>query len=183
MIKFTKKTYIIIFVAVAVVIGIAVILYFVFREPKVEDPNKSNTPVPPDSPTPKWVPETFPLNVGMYGPKIKAMQKILGVSADGKLGQITKASLIAKGYSVPLSTSDYNFIISSDGGNASSNIPGAYAKYNNTIVRDINLNEKRKLAKDTYIGTVTGENIISSQTYYEIDGFEYVIKTSTYLKG
>lgn len=179
----SRKTYWIIFAAVAAVVIIAVILYFIFRNP-VADPNKTNTPVPTDSPTPKWVKETFPLNVGMYGPKIKALQKALGFSIadqDGKLGPQTKAGIIAKGYAVPLSQTDYNTIINTGGGSASSNIKGVYAKYDNTIVRDKNLNEKRKAAKDDYIGQATGSN--DSGTYWEIDGIEYVIKSSTYLKG
>ena len=113
--KFIKKYWILILIAA---ITLAAILAYVFRcklfpalASCVEDPNKNNTPVPPGSPTPKWIPEVPPYNVGMFGPKIKALQTALGISADGKFGQQTKAAVIAKGKSVPLSTTDYNDII------------------------------------------------------------------------
>lgn len=114
MIKFTRKTYFIIFAIVAAVIVIAVILYYIFRETPVKDPNEETPvpPVPPGSGTPKWVPESFPLNVGMFGSKTKKLQTALGISADGKFGTQTKASVIAKGKSVPLSQADYNIIVS-----------------------------------------------------------------------
>lgn len=100
---------------VAIVIGI---LIYIFRcdlfknlGSCVADPNDTNTPVPVGSLTPRWVPETFPLNIGMFGPKIKNLQKALGVQQDGKLGPQTSASLQAKGYNVPLSLVDYNKIV------------------------------------------------------------------------
>lgn len=182
-----KSTYKIIFIAVAVVIILAVVLYFIFRNP-VKDPNKTNTPVPPGSPTIKWVAESFPLNLSMYGPKIKALQIALGfkgltpeTKVDGYLGTNTKNAILAKGYVLPLSQSDYNILIASNGGSAVQNIKGAYAKYDNTIVRDQNLNEKRKVSKDTYLGMATDED--STGTYWVIDGIEYVIKSSVYLKS
>lgn len=112
--KLEKKHYTVIFI-IAFVIIIGVGAYFIFFNDKVEDPNKNNEPVPPGSPTPKWVPETFPLNIGMYGLKIKALQKALGLTGsdvDGKLGTIkTLPALIAKGYNVPLSQTDYDKIV------------------------------------------------------------------------
>lgn len=102
----------------AIVIGI---LIYIFRcdifknlSSCVEDPNESNTPVPPGSPTPKWVPEVPPYNIGMFGPKIKALQKALGFSTadqDGKLGPQTASAITAKGKSMPLSETDYNAIV------------------------------------------------------------------------
>ena len=109
-----KKTYTLLFIAVIIIIAILVIWYFFFREPPVEDPNKKKVPVPPGSPTAEWVPETFPLNVGMFGTKIRELQKKLVLpkyGADGKFGNETKSALTAKGYSAPLSIDDYNSII------------------------------------------------------------------------
>ena len=187
---FTRKTYYWIFGITAVVV-IAGVLIYVFRcklfpslTSCVPDPNLTNDPIPLGSPTPKWIPEVPPYNVGMFGPKIKALQTVVGIPADGKFGTQTKGAITAKGYAVPLSASDYNTIINSGGGSAASNIKGVYAKYDNTVVRDKNLNEKRKVAKDTWIGqNVTDTTTISSVTYYEIDGIDYVIKSSTYLKA
>lgn len=183
-----NKKYWIWFIVIAVVV-IAAILIYVFRctlfpslSSCVEDPNKNNIPVPLGSPTPTWVPEVAPYNVGMFGSKIKALQTALGISADGKFGQQTKGAITAKGYSVPLSQGDYNTIISSGGGSAASNIKGAYAKYDNTIIRDSNLTEKRKAKKDEWLGTVTG-TLASNSNYYQLDGTEYVFKSFVYLKG
>lgn len=112
---------------IAVIAIVAAIIIYLFRcdifknlNSCVQDPNKNNTPVPPGSPTTKWVPEQFPLNLGMFGPKIKALQQALEfaeVDQDGKFGNIkTKPAVIAKGYSVPLSEADYNKIIGASTG-------------------------------------------------------------------
>lgn len=107
-----------IFWIVIAVIIIALLVYFfrcsIFSNlgSCIEDPNETNTPVPPGSPTPKWVPESFPLNVGMFGPKIKNLQKALGISQDGRFGTVeTLPALQAKGYNVPLSLTDYDKIV------------------------------------------------------------------------
>lgn len=112
--KLSKGTYKFIFIAAFVVVVGGVALYFIFRDPPVEDPNKNGTPVPPGSPTPKWVPEAFPLTLGMYGNKIKALQAALGFTTaqqDGKLGPMTQSALAAKGKALPLSQTDYNNIV------------------------------------------------------------------------
>lgn len=125
----TKKTITIVVVVTIIAIGIGVVVY-IFRcslfknfGSCVEDPNKSNTPTPPGSPSNKWVPETPPYNLGMFGPKIKALQVALGFPAgtcdncaDGKLGTNTKAAIIAKGYAVPLIQSDYDKIMGTTSG-------------------------------------------------------------------
>jgi len=97
-------------IAIVVIIILALALWY-FMSSRVSDPNKNNTPVPPGSPTPKWIPEAFPLNVGMYGSKIKALQKALGISQDGRFGQQTSGAIILKGKTVPLSETDYNAIV------------------------------------------------------------------------
>lgn len=124
---FQRKTLIWIFVIAIGIVAAAIVIYL-FRcdiwsnlGTCVEDPNDSNTPVPPGSPTQKWVPETFPLNIGMFGPKIKSLQKALGFQntnknapnyQDGRFGSVeTRPAVIAKGYAVPLSLSDYNAIV------------------------------------------------------------------------
>lgn len=183
----SKKSLIWIFVVAVILIVIAIILY-VFRcdifknlSSCVADPNDTNTPVPSGSPSTKWVPESAPYNIGMYGTKIKALQAALGISADGKFGNQTANAITSKGYNLPLSAQDYNTIIATSGGSAAQNIPGAYAKYDNTIIRDKSLNQVRTAKKDEWLGKVTGAN--TEGTYYELDGMYYVIKTSTYLKG
>lgn len=122
-----NKKYIKWFIVIAVIV-IAAILIYVFRcklFPSlfscVDDPNKNNTPVPQGSPTTTWVKESFPLNVGMFGPKIKALQKALGFQdtnknapnfQDGYFGSAeTKPAVIAKGKSVPLTQTAYDDIL------------------------------------------------------------------------
>lgn len=143
----TKKIVTIALVATIILIGTAVVIY-VFRcslfknlGSCVEDPNKSNTPVPAGSPSNKWVFESAPYNVGMYGPSIKALQSALEITADGKFGSQTKAAVIAKGYAVPLSQADYNKIVGASTGTGSGspapanpgNIVGQHV-YSNQIV-------------------------------------------------
>lgn len=115
--KLIKKYWILILIAA---ITLAAILVYVFRcklfpalASCVKDPNDETPipPVPPGSATPKWVAESFPLNVGMFGTKTKKLQTALGIPADGKFGTQTKTSVIAKGKTVPLSQSDYDLIV------------------------------------------------------------------------
>ena len=121
---FQRKTLIWLFVIAAVIILAAIIIYIfrcdIFKNLTscVEDPNDSNTPVPIGSPYTKWVAEAPPYNVGMFGPKIKALQTALGFPtgtcgncADGKLGNNTRAAIVAAGYAFPLIDSDYNKIL------------------------------------------------------------------------
>lgn len=181
-----KKTAGIILIVVGALIVISGLLYFfrcrLFKLAScVQDPNDSNTPVPSGSPTTTWIPEKPPYNVGMFGSKIKALQTALGITADGKFGNQTKAAIIAKGYSVPLSQPDYNTIVNTSGGSASQNIKGAYAKYDTTVFNKSDLSVNRKAKKDTWIGLVTG--VDSSNVYYELDGQYYVGKSSVYLKA
>lgn len=43
-----------------------------------------------------WIPEQFPLRKGMQGPKVKALQLKLGLTADGKFGNDTQTALLKK---------------------------------------------------------------------------------------
>lgn len=171
---FDKKYLKWIFLGVAAIIILAIILYFVFRNP-VEDPNKTNTPVPPNSPTPKWVKESFPLNVGMYGPKIKAMQAVLGnITVDGKLGPQTKGAIESAGYSLPLSEPDYNKIF---GGTVIGKT--AYASSDGVSVYDVNFKIYKTAAKDEWIGKISGTN----GNWYEVASGTYqVSKDLVYTK-
>lgn len=54
---------------------------------------------------------SFPYEKFCKSDKIKDIQKCLGLTADGKLGPGTEKALKAKGYSVPLSQSDYDKIM------------------------------------------------------------------------
>lgn len=144
--KLSKTTWTVIIIIAVIIIVIALIVYkfrcdiFSGLSSCVQDPNKTNTPVPAGSPSPTWVSETFPLNIGMYGAKIKALQTALNITADGKFGPQTKGAVIAKGYTVPLSESDYNKIVipSSGGGNNTGkktldDYIGTYINTGNTI--------------------------------------------------
>lgn len=113
----TRKGYITI--ALLVAIGIGVALYFIFRKPanknapksKVARPiQKPSVATPPGSPSSNWVDETFPLNVGMFGPYTQQLQAALGIPQDGKFGDETKAAVLARGVTVPLSKDNYNII-------------------------------------------------------------------------
>lgn len=186
-----KESLIWIFVIIAIVIIILAIWYF--SKPKVQDPNKTNTPVPPGSPTTKWISESFPLNVGMYGTKIKALQTALSIPADGKFGQQTNAAIKAKGYSIPLSESDYNMIVpsntntntnngssinaSSCAGASGKDILG-YAQFDNTIVVNKSFKQPHSFSKNTCMGIVTGD----SGVYWELDGKYYVRQDSSYVQ-
>jgi len=63
---------------------------------------------------------SFPYKKGCKSNDIKKVQECLGISADGKLGPGTEKAIKAKGYSVPLSQSDYDKIIANCGGSSSS---------------------------------------------------------------
>lgn len=125
--KLSKTTWTWIIV-IAIILIIAAIVIYLFRcnifknlTSCVEDPNKTNTPTPPGSPSTKWIPETPPYNLGMWGPKIKALQAVLGftgTSLDSKLGPMTMNAITAKGYAFPLSQADYDKIVgTTDPGN------------------------------------------------------------------
>lgn len=127
---FQRKTLVWIF-WIAVVIALVAILIYVFRcnifsnlTSCVEDPNDTNTPVPNGSPTPKWVAETPPYNVGQFGPKIKKLQVALGIGADGKFGPQTRSAVIAAGKPVPLSESDYQAIVNPPASGGGTNFQG-----------------------------------------------------------
>lgn len=186
----TKSTLTIIFSVLAILVML--LLIWVFRcklfnlascaQQQADNLNKSNTPIPPGSPTSKWVAEHFDLTLGMVGPKIKALQSKLGIATDGKFGLQTKAAVIAAGYTVPLSQPNYNKIV----GIVTPPSPplqtkGIYAKYNNTIVRNKDFSQNRIAAKDEWLGLQT--DVDATNTYYELDGTYYVIKSSSYIIG
>lgn len=108
-------------IVVAIILLIAAVVIYLFRcsifknlASCIEDPNDTNTPTPPGSPSTKWVPETPPYNLAMWGPKIKALQAVLGFTGtdvDGKLGPKTRDAIVAKGYAFPLSQADYDKIM------------------------------------------------------------------------
>lgn len=167
-----------VFIALAAVIAGIAVWYFFFNEPPVEKPKE---PTPPGSPTPDWIPEVFPLNTGMFGPKIKALQTALAISADGKFGNQTKAAVIAAGYAVPLSQPDYDKILKAKD---TTNPIGktAYSKYAGTKVYKISDKSVYKTAgQDEYIGTIAGEYAKDS-SYWNIGNLYFVYKTSTYFK-
>lgn len=61
---------------------------------------------------------SFPYKKGCKSNDIKKVQECLGIGADGKLGPGTEKAIKAKGYSVPLSQSDYDKIMANCGGSS-----------------------------------------------------------------
>lgn len=168
-----------IFVALAVIVAAAAVWYFFFSEPDMDTPAE---PVPQGSPTPAWQAESFPLNVGMFGNKIKALQTALGITADGKFGNQTKAAVTAKGYAVPLSEADYNKIVEAKD---PSNPIGkaAYAKFDGVKVYVVANNTVYKTAKkDEWLGTISGEWSGDSSYLTVTGGLYRVYKPSVYWK-
>lgn len=84
---------------------------------KVQDPKQSNTPPPIGSPN--WVADdTFPLKKGMWGPKVRTLQKALGfpegdcgTCADGKFGTNTESAVYAKFKTNDVSKPQYDTLI------------------------------------------------------------------------
>lgn len=162
----TKTQYQYIFFTALFIIA-AIAIYLIFFNEADCDPNrngydkkgkpntkclvpKPNEPVPSGTPGGNWKPEVPPYNIGMYGSKIKALQKVLKIIEDGKFGNQTKSAIIAKGYTVPLSEADYNKIVgtiatttttttTTGGGKTIDDYKGqsVVAKYDNTPVRYI----------------------------------------------
>lgn len=62
----------------------------------------------------------FPLKQGCKSSDVTKVQECLGITADGQLGPKTASAIKAKGYSVPLSQSDYDKIVANCGGSGSS---------------------------------------------------------------
>lgn len=138
---------------------------------------KPNEPVPSDSPTSDWVPEKVPYNVGMYGDKIRELQKVLKIEADGKLGTLTKNAILNKGYNVPLSQLEYDKLISTNSNNPDI---GKQAKANKmfTILYWANSNSSATFRNtDEVVGQVTG----ITGDYYLIMGGYKVRKVDVYL--
>lgn len=200
--KITKKTAGIIFIFTAIAVGLAIILYFIFRDEcdpnrngftkkgkpskkcKVDDPKDTNT-IPPSGT--QWIKDdSFPLKKGMWGSKVKAFQKALidkyGASIllvykdDGRFGNETENAVKSKLGKSEVSKEDYDKFV-----NPSSQIKGAYAKYDGAMIRDKEGNEVRKAKKDEWIGTVSGTD--DSGNRYELDGIYYVDKVFVYLIG
>lgn len=183
-------------IAAVVAVVIAIVVY-VFRcdifsslSSCVQEPAKANKPVPATSPTTKWIPESFPLNVGMYGPKTKSLQKAMGFQttdkkaknyADGYFGDAeTKPAVIAKGYSVPLSMDDYNKIVitTSGSGNTTSKTLKDYestfiktGNISNTTVRYIADSSTFKIyGKNQNIGTLGADLGNGYHKIFDVDG-------------
>lgn len=123
----TQKQLIWIFVTLAVLIAVLLVWYFFFRDEcdpnrngytkkgklsdkcKVDDPTKTNTPPPSGT---QWIPDSsFPLKKGMWGSKVKAVQKALGISDDGKFGPQTEAAIYARFKENTVSEPNYNSLI------------------------------------------------------------------------
>ena len=179
----SKKTLTVFFIIFGF-LGLLLLIY-VFRcklfnlKSCVQDPNKTNTPVPSGSPTPKWVAESFRLNIGMFGPKIKALQTALGIAADGKFGSQTSGAITGAGYTVPLSQADYNAIVSPQSVTPPAVNPIgkiAYANKDGVSVFNANYSVYKTAANGDWIGTVIANASGTSINFYTIVG-GYLVAT------
>lgn len=164
---------------IAILLIIVLIIWYFWPSSSVPDPNKSNIPVPPNSPTPKWIPETFPLNVGMFGPKIKALQAALTIPADGKFGPQTEGAITSKGYSVPLDQAGYNAIINPNISNVGK---FAYAKNDGTTVYNSDYSVYKIFSKDDFIGKIILNSSGTDPLNYTINGGYIVPVADVYIK-
>lgn len=187
---FQRKTLIRLLVIAVIAIVAAIIIYLfrcdIFRNLNscVEDPNEDGTPVPPGSGSTKWVAETPPYNVGMFGPKIKALQAAMGITADGRFGQQTRGTIVSKGYNVPLSEADYNTLVSS-GGTPAGSIVGKEARAKGTGLTSVFLNDSP--ANPTFLKFVSKDGLVGivksslDDTWYLLNGDTKVKKVEVYL--
>lgn len=146
---------------------------------------KPTTPAPSTAPR-GWIPESFPLNVGMYGIKIKLLQQKLGIKDDGEFGDVqTKPAIIKAGYSVPLSEADYNKIVppASQPQTPPSNSDIGKTAIAKSGITSIYINDSatapsfdRFVPKDGIVGVVTG----LSGNYYLLSGNLKVAQNEVY---
>ena len=78
------------------------------EEEKGEE-KKAEEPAPPThTKQTTWKNEKFPLTTGMKGEKIKALQAVAGLKADGLFGSDTARVVKTKGYELPLTELSYD---------------------------------------------------------------------------
>jgi len=129
----TKQISLRVILAVAILSAILfAVWYLYFKEPDC-DPNRNGydkkgnlnpkcrvndpalTNATPPSGVPKWIPDTtFPIKKGMFGSKVKAVQKALGFSAkdqDGRFGNQTEGGVFAKFGTNDVSEVQYNSLV------------------------------------------------------------------------
>lgn len=150
--------------------------------------------------------DAFPLVFGARGERVKNLQTKLNVSpTSGYLGNKTKAAIEAKGYSIPLSQSNYNKIMgigaqTSGTGTTGSTTPGsykAYLKLNDAIVYSYPENNKsyivgrikKSIVLDRSIGYVlssaaNGYSKVSlSVAGYDVSGKAKVFSGTYYIRN
>lgn len=157
----TRKGWKWIFALIAfAVIGLILYIYrdTIFGGGSRKPVKKPTTPIPAGSNTSNWIKESFPLTRWMYGNNIKNVQSALGgLKADGELGPKTEAAIVAAGYTMPLSQSDYNTITGTTTPSSSSYVgKTAYARSNGVKVfnNDANYSIYKTAKKDEWIGEV-----------------------------
>ena len=177
-----------IIIVVVIIIIIAVAWYFISGAGSVKNPNKTNTPLPAGTPASqsKWIPEAFPLNIGMYGTKIKALQSALGITADGKFGTQTSGAITSAAYTIPLSQTDYNAIVS-PGTNTNTGTSAigkfAYAAADGTTLYNPNYSVNRTFSADEFVGKVVKNAAGTSADNYTINGGFIIPVADVYLKS
>lgn len=91
--------------------------------------------------TATWKAESFPLQKGMKGAKVKAIQQKLGITADGAFGNNTELSLLQQHGISRVSQAQYQSIT---GGQATKNTPAVYPKSNTWVVESFPLRKGMK---------------------------------------
>lgn len=190
----TKEKGLYVLIALALIIGGAVIYYVFFRDEcdpnrngftkkgkpsdkcKVDNPSSSNVPPPSGS---QWTSDSeFPLKKGSWGAKVKAWQKALGFSdkdQDGRFGSQTESATITKIGKPTVDQADYDKLVNPtpkpSGGNTTVNPVGkiAKAKVNNvSVFYDSDFSLYKTAQKGEYIGTIIGD--ASDKNYFLING-------------
>ena len=212
----SKKTWAYILIGLAILVIILVYIYFKKngKNAKLSDiinpVQKPTVPVPPrptkgnnpsispsnlSQPT-QWIPESFPLDFGMYGNNTRLLQRSLNqqgatptLAEDGRYGTETLGQVLTAGYFTPLVESDFDTITGASSSILPSFISGgtsadigktAYSNSNTSPIftNDSNSTFLRYATTDESLGTVSSED----DTYYYINGdMQKVKKQDSYL--
>lgn len=130
--------------------------------------------------TTNWIKERFPLDYGMYGEKIRLMQRALGIKDDGYFGNDTWAAVGGQGILVPVQESEYNEIIYKPSTGTTTTTPSGHTASTADIGKTAVANEyvavfkndgkksfEKYVKQGGTIGTVTG-----------LEGSDYIVNNT-----
>lgn len=153
------------------------------KKGKLSDKCKKATPPSSTEVSPsgsQWKPESFPLQKGMWGDKIKIMQQKLNIDADGKFGNVTERAVQDKlnGKS-EVSIEDYAKLVPATTGTTQIDIGKvAYANQDGVKVFNLDFTLYKTAKKDEWVGKITSID----GGYYNMSGNHKVNKQNVYLK-